>query len=237
MTPRHQAFAFLALRLLSNVIGAGCLLVAGWYSWAEVNAVAVALGLTGLGLTTVPSLFRSIGLIKETSRAGREHALAILAEATYLVLSFDEKTDLRVTVLEPRGRQDRRRLVQTARFALKNGHCVRTPGKSAMRVSQGFAGRALNGNKVEVKGSIEDFYKEMEAVGFSEDEAKAFRSDRKTYACFPIPNREEQPIGVLALDAKIPEIFTGTVLKVLEDTFLPLYSRLLTGPHPSEVED
>jgi hypothetical protein len=87
---------------------------------------------------------------------------------------------------------------------------------------------------VVVEGKIDDFYAVMAALGFSERETKAFRSDRKTYACLPIPDGQQNPLGVLALDAKTPEVFTADAVEVVERTFLPLYSRLLMGPAMKE---
>ena len=98
-----------------------------------------------------------------------------------------------------------------------------------MGLNQGYGGKCYTTNKVVIEGKIEDFYREMISLGFTEGEMKTFRADRKTYACFPIPSHDGgKPLGVLSLDAKTPELFTVADIEVLE-TFLPLYSRLVAG--------
>jgi GAF domain-containing protein len=214
--------------ITANIIGAGCILVAGWYDWGTLTAYGIALGGFGLTCLALPPVISHVFEVQYSAVRQRDHALSTLTALTFQCLELnDEAYDLRVTLLKVDTSSTPPRLVQVTRST----RTMQTPGTTFMTIHQGLAGRCYRHAppSIKMEPDVENFLDYMIDLGFQEEEALKFQRDRKTYLCAPIVDAAGHVIAVLCLDAKIPNVFGDIHIGIVE-MVSPFFARLLTGP-------
>lgn len=180
-----------------------------------------------------PVLIASVTVKSEAEIAKteeRKKALATFVGFIHRMIDVDKRHDLRVTLLDVDRGSDPLRLRQVARCTCKGSM---KPGETSMYVSQGVAGRCYQTVKnVNVSFPDGDFVERMLEFGFSEKEARQFQP-RRSYLCSPIVDGNKDVIGVLALDAIDPNVFTPIHVEATE-WITPFFAGFLTEPEVGE---
>lgn len=202
-------------------------LISGLYSWDSINwkGWTILSGAT-IGFTIL-NFYANSTQTRPSETEERTHALSVLAELTYKLLNVSSEVDLRVTLLKVNLERVPIRLEQMVRYTATG----RRPGESSMAISQGIAGLCYRSLPLTIKlqPCVTDFVRQMIDLGFTHDEARQFRQDRKTYLCCPVLDQTDKIVAVLSLDAKVANLFTPERIEIAVWT-TPFFARLLVGP-------
>lgn len=168
----------------------------------------------------------ALPMLLQVRRAGLEHrdrAISLLTELCLTLLELPPECDPQVTLLRVVEESEPHELVPFSR----------APGKvpdSRMTTQQGIAGKCYRAGKIVVQHDVVNFFASMVDVGFTEEEARQFRQDRKTYLCVPVFEvNGKKVIAVLSCDASQANVFTEARVTIAE-RLTPFFARLLTLP-------